>query len=70
MTHDDVVGTVELSFPLSDQPPEGEWTVFAEVQGGVFNTTFQVSKYGVLTNLIFCKCLCTLLIFCLSFAEV
>ncbi|XP_039255837.2 C3 and PZP-like alpha-2-macroglobulin domain-containing protein 8 [Styela clava] len=38
-------GTVNVSFPLSDQPLLGEWTVFAELQGNLYNTTFEVGKY-------------------------
>ncbi|XP_072260760.1 C3 and PZP-like alpha-2-macroglobulin domain-containing protein 8 isoform X2 [Pyxicephalus adspersus] len=38
-------GIVNMSFPLSDQPVFGEWLIFAETQGHVFNKSFSVQKY-------------------------
>ncbi|XP_013402650.1 C3 and PZP-like alpha-2-macroglobulin domain-containing protein 8 [Lingula anatina] len=38
-------GLVNTSFPLSDQPTLGKWTIFAEVQGVKYNRTFEVQKY-------------------------
>ncbi|XP_073449024.1 C3 and PZP-like alpha-2-macroglobulin domain-containing protein 8 isoform X1 [Aquarana catesbeiana] len=38
-------GIVNMSFPLSDQPVFGEWLIFAETQGHIFNKSFSVQKY-------------------------
>ncbi|XP_053558866.1 C3 and PZP-like alpha-2-macroglobulin domain-containing protein 8 [Bombina bombina] len=38
-------GVVNMSFPLSDQPVFGEWLIFAETQGHVYNKSFTVEKY-------------------------
>ncbi|XP_069818383.1 C3 and PZP-like alpha-2-macroglobulin domain-containing protein 8 isoform X2 [Dendropsophus ebraccatus] len=38
-------GIINMSFPLSDQPVFGEWLIFAETQGHVFNKSFAVQKY-------------------------
>ncbi|MFT7798785.1 C3 and PZP-like alpha-2-macroglobulin domain-containing protein 8 [Arapaima gigas] len=38
-------GIVNVSFPLSDQPLFGEWLIFAEMQGHIYNTSFEVQKY-------------------------
>ncbi|XP_051551444.1 C3 and PZP-like alpha-2-macroglobulin domain-containing protein 8 [Myxocyprinus asiaticus] len=38
-------GTVNMSFPLSDQPVFGEWFVFVEMQGHTYNKSFVVQKY-------------------------
>ncbi|XP_022086577.1 C3 and PZP-like alpha-2-macroglobulin domain-containing protein 8 isoform X2 [Acanthaster planci] len=38
-------GIINTSFPLSDQPMLGEWSVYAEVQGHTYNKTFEVQKY-------------------------
>ena len=35
-----------MTFPLSDQPVLGEWTIFAELETETFNKTFEVKKYG------------------------
>ena len=40
-----------MTFPLSDQPVLGEWFVFVEMQGQVYNRSFEVQKYGKLENL-------------------
>ena len=40
------LGIINTSFPLSDQPMLGEWSVYAEVQGHTYNKTFEVQKYG------------------------
>uniref|UniRef100_A0A8C6A954 C3 and PZP like alpha-2-macroglobulin domain containing 8 n=1 Tax=Marmota marmota marmota TaxID=9994 RepID=A0A8C6A954_MARMA len=34
-----------MSFPLSDQPVLGEWFVFVEMQGHLYNRSFEVQKY-------------------------
>ena len=41
-----IPGIMNVTFPLSDQPVLGEWTIFAEVGTQLFNKTFQVKKYG------------------------
>ncbi|XP_054646446.1 C3 and PZP-like alpha-2-macroglobulin domain-containing protein 8 [Dunckerocampus dactyliophorus] len=38
-------GIVNMSFPLSDQPVFGEWFIFVEVQGHMYNKSFEVQKY-------------------------
>ncbi|XP_033624111.1 C3 and PZP-like alpha-2-macroglobulin domain-containing protein 8 isoform X2 [Asterias rubens] len=38
-------GIINSSFPLSDQPMLGEWSIYAEVQGHTYNKTFEVNKY-------------------------
>ncbi|XP_012664840.1 C3 and PZP-like alpha-2-macroglobulin domain-containing protein 8 [Otolemur garnettii] len=38
-------GITNLSFPLSDQPVLGEWFIFVEMQGHVYNKSFEVQKY-------------------------
>ncbi|CAH2293294.1 C3 and PZP-like alpha-2-macroglobulin domain-containing 8 [Pelobates cultripes] len=38
-------GVVNMSFPLSDQPVYGEWLIFAETQGHIYNKSFAVQKY-------------------------
>ncbi|XP_027403939.1 C3 and PZP-like alpha-2-macroglobulin domain-containing protein 8 isoform X4 [Bos indicus x Bos taurus] len=38
-------GITNMTFPLSDQPVLGEWFVFVEMQGHVFNRSFEVQKY-------------------------
>ncbi|XP_077187621.1 C3 and PZP-like alpha-2-macroglobulin domain-containing protein 8 isoform X2 [Paroedura picta] len=38
-------GVLNMSFPLSDQPVFGEWFIFAEMQGHVYNGSFEVQKY-------------------------
>ncbi|XP_061457145.1 C3 and PZP-like alpha-2-macroglobulin domain-containing protein 8 isoform X3 [Rhineura floridana] len=38
-------GTLNVSFPLSDQPVFGEWLIFAEMQGQMYNKSFEVQKY-------------------------
>ena len=40
-----------MTFPLSDQPVLGEWFIFVEMQGHVYNRSFEVQKYGKLENL-------------------
>lgn len=35
-----------MTFPLSDQPVLGEWFIFVEMQGHVYNKSFEVQKYG------------------------
>lgn len=40
-----------MTFPLSDQPVLGEWFIFVEMQGHVYNKSFEVQKYGKLENL-------------------
>lgn len=40
-----------MTFPLSDQPVLGEWFIFVELQGHVYNKSFEVQKYGKLVNL-------------------
>lgn len=39
-----------MTFPLSDQPVLGEWFIFVEMQGHVYNKSFEVQKYGKLEN--------------------
>lgn len=41
-----LTGVTNMSFPLSDQPVLGEWFVFVEMQGHVYNKSFEVQKYG------------------------
>lgn len=41
-----LIGVVNMSFPLSDQPVFGEWFIFVEVQGHTYNKSFEVQKYG------------------------
>lgn len=41
-----LLGIVNMSFPLSDQPVFGEWLVFVEMQGHTYNKSFEVQKYG------------------------
>ncbi|XP_062966135.1 LOW QUALITY PROTEIN: C3 and PZP-like alpha-2-macroglobulin domain-containing protein 8 [Cynocephalus volans] len=38
-------GITHMSFPLSDQPVLGEWFIFVEMQGHVYNRSFEVQKY-------------------------
>ncbi|XP_078666355.1 C3 and PZP-like alpha-2-macroglobulin domain-containing protein 8 isoform X2 [Branchiostoma floridae x Branchiostoma belcheri] len=38
-------GVVNMSFPISDQPILGDWTIFVEVQGQMYNKTFSIQKY-------------------------
>ncbi|XP_060000646.1 C3 and PZP-like alpha-2-macroglobulin domain-containing protein 8 isoform X3 [Lagenorhynchus albirostris] len=38
-------GITNMTFPLSDQPVLGEWFVFVEMQGHVYNKSFEVQKY-------------------------
>uniref|UniRef100_F7A528 Uncharacterized protein n=1 Tax=Ciona intestinalis TaxID=7719 RepID=F7A528_CIOIN len=38
-------GIVNFSFPLSDQPLLGTWTIFVEMQQQSYNTTFEIQKY-------------------------
>uniref|UniRef100_A0A8C6DWI3 C3 and PZP like alpha-2-macroglobulin domain containing 8 n=1 Tax=Moschus moschiferus TaxID=68415 RepID=A0A8C6DWI3_MOSMO len=38
-------GITNMTFPLSDQPVLGEWFVFVEMQGHVYNRSFEVQKY-------------------------
>ncbi|XP_047387857.1 C3 and PZP-like alpha-2-macroglobulin domain-containing protein 8 [Sciurus carolinensis] len=38
-------GVTNMSFPLSDQPVLGEWSIFVELQGHVYNKSFEVQKY-------------------------
>ncbi|XP_043910701.1 C3 and PZP-like alpha-2-macroglobulin domain-containing protein 8 [Protopterus annectens] len=38
-------GVTNMSFPLSDQPVCGEWLIFVEVQGHIYNKSFEVQKY-------------------------
>nr|XP_027788032.1 C3 and PZP-like alpha-2-macroglobulin domain-containing protein 8 [Marmota flaviventris] len=38
-------GVTNMSFPLSDQPVLGEWFVFVEMQGHLYNRSFEVQKY-------------------------
>uniref|UniRef100_A0A672JXB2 C3 and PZP like alpha-2-macroglobulin domain containing 8 n=1 Tax=Sinocyclocheilus grahami TaxID=75366 RepID=A0A672JXB2_SINGR len=40
-----LLGIVNMSFPLSDQPVFGEWLVFVEMQGHTYNKSFEVQKY-------------------------
>uniref|UniRef100_A0ACB8F101 Uncharacterized protein n=1 Tax=Sphaerodactylus townsendi TaxID=933632 RepID=A0ACB8F101_9SAUR len=40
-------GVLNMSFPLSDQPVFGEWFVFAEMQGHVYNKSFEVQNLGL-----------------------
>ena len=39
-------GVANMTFPLSDQPVLGEWFIFVEMQGHVYNKSFEVQKYG------------------------
>ncbi|KAG3279981.1 C3 and PZP like, alpha-2-macroglobulin domain containing 8, partial [Ictidomys tridecemlineatus] len=38
-------GVTNMSFPLSDQPVLGQWSVFVETQGHLYNRSFEVQKY-------------------------
>ncbi|XP_039723675.1 C3 and PZP-like alpha-2-macroglobulin domain-containing protein 8 isoform X2 [Pteropus medius] len=38
-------GVTNMTFPLSDQPVLGEWVIFVEMQGHVYNKSFEVQKY-------------------------
>ncbi|XP_017906845.1 PREDICTED: C3 and PZP-like alpha-2-macroglobulin domain-containing protein 8 [Capra hircus] len=38
-------GITNMTFPLSDQPVLGEWFIFVEMQGHVYNRSFEVQKY-------------------------
>ncbi|XP_007461165.1 PREDICTED: C3 and PZP-like alpha-2-macroglobulin domain-containing protein 8 [Lipotes vexillifer] len=38
-------GITNMTFPLSDQPVLGEWFIFVEMQGHVYNKSFEVQKY-------------------------
>eukprot|EP00057_Strongylocentrotus_purpuratus_P031565 XP_785018.3 PREDICTED: C3 and PZP-like alpha-2-macroglobulin domain-containing protein 8 [Strongylocentrotus purpuratus] len=38
-------GIVNASFPLSDQPVLGVWTILVDMQGHMYNKTFTVEKY-------------------------
>ncbi|XP_078578004.1 C3 and PZP-like alpha-2-macroglobulin domain-containing protein 8 [Branchiostoma floridae x Branchiostoma japonicum] len=38
-------GVVNMSFPISDQPILGDWTIFVEVQRQTYNKTFSIQKY-------------------------
>ncbi|XP_035141992.3 C3 and PZP-like alpha-2-macroglobulin domain-containing protein 8 isoform X1 [Callithrix jacchus] len=38
-------GITNVSFPLSDQPVLGEWWIFVEMQGHMYNRSFEVQKY-------------------------
>ncbi|KAM7142499.1 C3 and PZP-like alpha-2-macroglobulin domain-containing protein 8 isoform 2-T2 [Molossus nigricans] len=38
-------GIINMTFPLSDQPVLGEWFIFVEMQGHVYNKSFEVQKY-------------------------
>ncbi|XP_048651313.1 C3 and PZP-like alpha-2-macroglobulin domain-containing protein 8, partial [Marmota marmota marmota] len=40
-----LAGVTNMSFPLSDQPVLGEWFVFVEMQGHLYNRSFEVQKY-------------------------
>ncbi|XP_059552320.1 C3 and PZP-like alpha-2-macroglobulin domain-containing protein 8 [Myotis daubentonii] len=40
-------GITNLTFPLSDQPVLGEWFIFVEMQGHVYNKSFEVQKYAL-----------------------
>eukprot|EP00058_Branchiostoma_floridae_P001384 XP_002586872.1 hypothetical protein BRAFLDRAFT_101769 [Branchiostoma floridae] len=40
-------GVVNMSFPISDQPILGDWTIFVEVQRQTYNKTFSIQKYGI-----------------------
>ena len=40
------IGVINISFPLSDQPVLGKWTVYAEIQRNSFNVSFEIQKYG------------------------
>jgi len=42
-------GVISFSFPLSDQPVLGTWTIFADVQQQSYNATFEIQKYGKTT---------------------
>lgn len=44
-------GVINMTFPLSDQPVLGEWFIFVEMQGHVYNKSFEVQKYGKLESL-------------------
>ena len=35
-----------MSYPLSDRAILGTWTVFVELQGHVYNRSFEIQKYG------------------------
>ncbi|XP_032990817.1 C3 and PZP-like alpha-2-macroglobulin domain-containing protein 8 isoform X1 [Rhinolophus ferrumequinum] len=38
-------GITNMTFPLSDQPVLGEWFIFVEMQGHLYNKSFEVQKY-------------------------
>uniref|UniRef100_A0A8D2IGB4 C3 and PZP-like alpha-2-macroglobulin domain-containing protein 8 n=1 Tax=Urocitellus parryii TaxID=9999 RepID=A0A8D2IGB4_UROPR len=38
-------GVTNVSFPLSDQPVLGQWSVLVETQGHLYNRSFEVQKY-------------------------
>ncbi|XP_025771639.1 C3 and PZP-like alpha-2-macroglobulin domain-containing protein 8 [Puma concolor] len=38
-------GVANMTFPLSDQPVLGEWFIFVEMQGHMYNKSFEVQKY-------------------------
>ncbi|XP_073757042.1 C3 and PZP-like alpha-2-macroglobulin domain-containing protein 8 isoform X5 [Callorhinus ursinus] len=38
-------GVANMTFPLSDQPVLGEWFIFVQAQGHVYNKSFEVQKY-------------------------
>ncbi|XP_072019893.1 LOW QUALITY PROTEIN: C3 and PZP-like alpha-2-macroglobulin domain-containing protein 8 [Amphiura filiformis] len=40
-------GIMNITFPLSDQPVLGEWTIFAQIGTRLYNKTFEVKKYVV-----------------------
>ncbi|XP_032170736.1 C3 and PZP-like alpha-2-macroglobulin domain-containing protein 8 isoform X4 [Mustela erminea] len=40
-------GVANVTFPLSDQPVLGEWFIFVEMQGHVYNKSFEVQKYAL-----------------------
>ncbi|XP_023619079.1 C3 and PZP-like alpha-2-macroglobulin domain-containing protein 8, partial [Myotis lucifugus] len=40
-------GITNMTFPLSDQPVLGEWFIFVEMQGHVYNKSFEVQKYAL-----------------------
>ncbi|XP_036271779.1 C3 and PZP-like alpha-2-macroglobulin domain-containing protein 8 [Pipistrellus kuhlii] len=40
-------GITNMTFPLSDQPVLGEWLIFVEMQGHVYNRSFEVQKYAL-----------------------
>ena len=38
-------GIFSRNFPLTLEPVFGEWKIFAEIQGKLYNTTFTVKHY-------------------------